>query len=370
MPDNARQPTDVVLISQLPPPVHGSTLMTRALIHALDSQFIPQRLIDRRFSRTIGEVGRFRLMKVAQGAGLILRLGGAISSRRPRAVIFFATVSPWSFLVDWALSELLRAFRVPVVLYLHTVGFSALAKRGPVWRLAVHRLLGSAKATVILDESLEWDIEAFIDGQADVIPNTLPESPPTLSVEVPLAERDIVLFLSNLIPGKGYDDFLAVALECLEAGIDANFVLAGAASSSVAAEVDAFISRSGWASNISYLGAVGTQMKWRLLAKARVLVFPSTYRYEAGPLVLLEAIACGVPIVAYPTGALAPRLAAAGAACVVDAGNVHLLAEVTAKLFESPEFGEGLGARAQVLLAHDFSFSAYVASWSRIIDRF
>jgi glycosyltransferase involved in cell wall biosynthesis len=369
MVDQAQQSGDVIVVSQLPPPVHGSNVMTRAFLRALDTQSIPWRLIDRRFSKTIGEVGQFSPRKVVQGFGLIIRLFSAVLRQRPRVVVLFATTRSFSFLVDWALSELLRALRVPVALYLHTVGFSALAQRGRWWSFAVRRLLGSAKATVVLDESLAWDIEAFIHGRPDVIGNTLLELPPIPAIEVPLVERDTVLFLSNLIPGKGHDDFLAAAAKCLDAGIDAKFVLAGAAGPSVAAEVNASIARSGRASNISYLGAVGTQEKWALLATARAFVFPSSLPETFG-LVLLEAAACGVPIVAYPTGALAPRLAAMGAAYVIDTGNRELLAGAIKDIFESPELGEHLGARARAHYAESLSFSAYAISWSRLLGLF
>lgn len=367
---NAPHRDDVMVISQLPPPVHGSNLMTRVFLDTLDTQSIPWRLIDRRFSRTVEEVGRFSPKKVAQGVGLILRLGGEVARRRPQVVVFFATTRSFSFLVDWMLSEVLRAFRVPVILYLHTLGFSELAQRGRCWRHVVRRLLGSAKAAVILDESLAWDIAAFIDGRVDVIGNTLPELPPALEVNVPLDARDTVIFLSNLIPGKGHDDFLAVATKCLDAGIDAKFVLGGGAGPTVAAQVEESIARSGWASNISYLGAVGAEDKWKLLATARAFVFPSTYAYETFGLVLLEAAACGVPIAAYPTGALAPRLAAAGAAYVVDAGNRELLARAIQDIFESPGLGEHLVARAQAVFAESFSHSAYGTSWSQLLGRF
>ena len=368
--DSVQEPDDVVVISQLPPPIHGSTLMTRAFLRALESQSIRWRLVDRRFSRTISEVGRFSPRKVVQGLGLILRLGGTVARSRPRVVVLFATTSPFSCLVDWVISEVLRAFRVPLILYLHTVGFSALAERGMVWRRVVRRLLGSAKAAVILGESLAWDIEPFVDGPADVIANTLPELPPATATQVPLHARNTVVFLSNLIPGKGHDDFLAVAAKCLDEGIEAQFVLAGAASPAVAAEVQGSITRSGWPENISYLGPVGAQEKWALLADARAFVFPSTYPNEASPSVLLEAAACGVPIAAYPAGALTPLLAAAGAAYVVDAGNRELLARAIQEIFDSPELGQQLGARAQALFAESFSHSAWVTSWSRLLSRF
>jgi glycosyltransferase involved in cell wall biosynthesis len=86
--------------------------------------------------------------------------------------------------------------------------------------------------------------------------------------------------------------------------------------------------------------------------------------------VLLEAAACGVPIATYPTGALAARLATEGAAYVVEAGNRELLAGAIQELFESPELGERLAARAQALVEKSFSNSAYVTSWSRLLGRF
>lgn len=369
MSDAADLGGDVVVISQLPPPVHGSTLMTRAFLRALESNAIPWRLVDRRFSRTVDEVGKFSLGKVARGLWLVFRVIGTVLRRRPRVVVLFATTRQSSSLVDSALSEALRVLRVPVILYLHTVGFSALAEQGVLQRLAVNRLLRPAKAIVTLDASLAWDVNAFYDGLVEVIGNTLPESPPENVAENPLQARDTVLFLSNLIPGKGHDDFLAVAVRCLEAGLDAKFVLAGAASSSTESEVNEAIARSGWASNISYIGAVGPDAKWKLLRTTRVLVFPS-YFFETCGVVLLEAIACGVPITAYRIGGLAPRLEAAGAALVVDLGKPEMLAQAIHELMGSSELSERVRARAREIFSESYSSSAYAASWGRLLGQF
>lgn len=91
---------------------------------------------------------------------------------------------------------------------------------------------------------------------------------------------------------------------------------------------------------------------------------------ETFGLALLEAVARGVPIVAYPTCALAPRFAAAGGAYPVDEGNRDVLAGAIQEISESPKFGDQLATAAQTLFAESFSYSAYTISWSRLLGRF
>jgi glycosyltransferase involved in cell wall biosynthesis len=53
-----------------------------------------------------------------------------------------------------------------------------------------------------------------------------------------------------------------------------------------------------------FLGPVGFDRKRRLLSAARCLLVPSLVA-ETGSLVAMEALACGIPVVAFPAGALA-----------------------------------------------------------------
>ncbi len=52
-----------------------------------------------------------------------------------------------------------------------------------------------------------------------------------------------------------------------------------------------------------FLGPIGFARKRRLLTAARVLLIPSLVP-ETSSLVAMEALACGCPVVAFPTGAL------------------------------------------------------------------
>jgi glycosyltransferase involved in cell wall biosynthesis len=68
---------------------------------------------------------------------------------------------------------------------------------------------------------------------------------------------------------------------------------------------------------IQYLGEVGHERKLELLAGARALVFPIRWNEPFG-LVMIEALACGTPVLAFPEGA-APE--------VVDHGRTGFLCQ-------------------------------------------
>jgi glycosyltransferase involved in cell wall biosynthesis len=78
--------------------------------------------------------------------------------------------------------------------------------------------------------------------------------------------------------------------------------------------------------DIEYIGEVGGDDKFRLLADARCLLNPIAWPEPFG-MVMLEALACGTPVVTTPCGA-APELVDEGVTGFIRAGTVALAAAV------------------------------------------
>jgi glycosyltransferase involved in cell wall biosynthesis len=293
----------VLVISQRPPPFHGSTVMTATFLDLLAQEKYEHILVDRRFSKTVDEVGSFKLSKIAAGAGLWLRLLGSLIFRRPSVCVFFVTNRPFSLLVDWTLAELLKVMRVRTVMYVHTSGFADLAARSRTWRTLVSRTLHAANDCVCLGPSLTADVsEWFDEKRIHVIPNGSP------SPAMPAPRRDeenlTVLYFSNLLRDKGIVTFIDMAADLHNTVPGTHFVIAGAdGEPDTMRDVQSSLDRH---RDVPFelRGRVEGDEKWQVLRDADVLVFPSTYRYEAQPLSIIEAMSTSTAVIAFDTGGI------------------------------------------------------------------
>jgi glycosyltransferase involved in cell wall biosynthesis len=108
---------------------------------------------------------------------------------------------------------------------------------------------------------------------------------------------DYMLFLGRLDPSKGIIHALNIAEKTHK-----NLVIAGPVFDSefYTKEVEPRIKQN---ENIKYVGEVGGKFKQDLLKKAKLVLFPSVYEEPFG-LVMIEAMACGTPVIALANGAV------------------------------------------------------------------
>lgn len=351
--------------------------MARTLTETLTRLGHASTLVDRRFSTSVADIGRFSWRKVASALWMPIRLIATLVRFRPDVVIFFATTSKFSFQVDWALSELLRRFRVPVILYLHTVGFRLIADRGSFTSWQVSRLLGGGRTVVTLGPSLAFDIADWVD-ESDIafIPNTASE--PSLEARTfdPNAcitkDSPMVLYLSNLMPAKGGDTFVEAAIQLCTDNSDTNFVLAGAPvdedfAASLVAKIEASPTTK---SRFVFAGAItDSDQKWELLQAASILAFASTL-FEAQPLTILEALSVGTPVVAFDVGGVRDILRDGIDGYLVPAGDHESFTSTIANLLDSladPREQQRVQESIQSGYIKRFSLETYAQNWYKVL---
>lgn len=297
----------VVAVGPLPPPLHGAARVTSAAVELLRRAGVGVAMYDTGVQHT---GARYHLARVAAHGKAAVRVA---FGRRVHAVYIGGAggAGLWYQLVVAAAARLRG---VPVVFHHHSSQY--LNKRNAAMGLlcAVGRR-GTTHVTLTASMSrglragypraervVQLSNAAFLD-VADALPIVTRRGVP------------IVGQVSNLSRAKGLVEVLDTFTQLRERGTDVELRLAGpVADAEDRRLIEAAIARD--PARVTYAGPLSPSEVPAFLAGLDLFLFPSRYRHEAEPLVVLEAAREGVPTLAYPVGGLPEVLAATGGTVV------------------------------------------------------
>lgn len=302
----------------------------------------------------------------------------------------------------WRLRRLLRRFR-PDVLNAHdyfslpyAVAANRLAGRCPVV-LTCHGLLfhqrregaklhhrwaaRSAAAMTAVSTSVARDYTEFLTltDPVTVIENGIPIVPrrPDLGkavrCELGLAD-DVFLFVAvgNVKPEKGFGDLVVAADLLRRASLPRPFAVAiagGPDDAQCLSDLQSLISQLRLESTVRLLG----QREDTLAIYSAADAFVLSSRSEGLPLVLLEAMSAGLPVVATAVGGVPDVLCDSGGGILVEPASPPALAEGMTRLLTGSELCADLGARGAEAVKRRYSAQAmamnYLAVFRQVLGR-
>lgn len=198
------------------------------------------------------------------------------------------------------------------------------------------------------------------DLNVTVIPNGVPGE--LIRLEPARAQRH-VLYLGRLdVEQKGLD-LLAVALEPVAAQLPWPVVVAGAGTPRDEARLRHLLAAHGLSQRIRLAGRVSGERRHQLLSEAALLVLPS--RFEASPLVLLEAFCYRLPVVLFAI----PELAEVPEDCAVKVPpfDTRAFGAALRALASDPARREALG-RAGKAYAAAFDWDVLASRYADFFD--
>lgn len=166
-----------------------------------------------------------------------------------------------------------------------------------------------------------------------------------------------VLFLGRVNWKKGLDRLIKAA----SLVPDTRFLIAGNDEENYRAKLKLISDEAGVADRIEFLGPVTGEAKWDLIASADLFVLPS-YSENFGNAVL-EAMACGVPVVVTPEVGLAPAVLEADAGLVCD-GRPEVLGNAINDLLADPPLRARMGEHGRTLVATQYCWDAIATQMS------
>jgi glycosyltransferase involved in cell wall biosynthesis len=177
-----------------------------------------------------------------------------------------------------------------------------------------------------------------------------------------------VLYLNTLNKMKGALVLLDAVSLVMRRRSDIEFIFAGPWSHDEhRREAEAVIASHGLAAAVTFTGQVSGERKTTLLREADLFVFPGIQQ-EGQPLVVLEAMAAGLPIVFTNRGCLAETLRDGHDGIEVPVGDAEALAERIQWLLDRPGEMRRLGANARLRFEHEYTSQRHEARMSALLS--
>lgn len=366
-------PRRVLVVGPVPPPLHGVTVMTAALLEGAADPDLELIHLDTSDHRSIDNVGLFDVRNVVLALCHVARFARTLRGARPDLVYLPLSQALAGFTRDAAFLVTARLFSVPVVAHAYGAQHQAFYRRMPA---VVQSLLRFSMARVcvivVLAESLRSQFEGWATptGGVTVVPNGIrdewPGGPPPRAPH----EGGTVLTHGALIPQKGLLDVLDAAPMVLEALPATRFVLAGQPvwDEATTAHVRAALRRPGVEAATTFAGAVGQDELRRLLEAADVAVFAPRWD-EGQSLVVLEAMSAGLPVVATASGGLAETVRDGVEAFAVPRQDPKAVAAAIVRLLRDPALRESMGRAARERYESRYTLERWVARMKAILER-
>jgi len=222
-------------------------------------------------------------------------------------------------------------------------------------KLFVKRLLSRAAKLLYLTEQESKDYPAVAGKNLNNLA-FLPNGVPSQSGATPsnaATSNHTVSYISRLQARKRPHLFVEMAADLLQTGFDCDFKIAGADEGELERVLE-IIQSNGLDEKVQYLGSQDHAGVIKLLQETSVLVLPSIN--EPFPMIILEAISCGIPVVITDSCGLAPYITRGNAGIVTD-GSVEQLAAATKLILSDLP---GYCANALTLTKTEFSMSHIV----------
>ena len=367
----------VLVLGRFPPPIDGQTIATERLASLLESDVHVTRVNTEQPRGGKGGRTTSRMHRASHFVLLRPRLHAKLSDA-PNATVLWAAVSPdlLGHLRD--LLTTIPAIRPDQTAYavVHRGNFRKLFE-SPFTGATAKRLVRRMHGFVFLTHHLSEQCAEWIpEYKRFVIPNTLDKQLIFSDADVEekqairrTRKRLCLLFVGHMLPSKGYLDALEAiraAHQC-DVAVEAHFA-GGWRRDDDRKEFVARVRSYGLESLVHHHGSLSERGAIKSLYRnADVLLLPTYYRNEAQPLVILEALSSGTPVISTKHAGIPEMIRHEKEGLLVPARDPESLARAVHRL-SNIDFWRKMSLRARQRFLSHFSPSQVRRMWMTLIE--
>jgi glycosyltransferase involved in cell wall biosynthesis len=370
----------ILSIVALPPPHNGVAIANHILF---DSAMVKNKYelkIVRLRKNVLNLGGAFSIITSIRDSIVILKTLINLLRDKPAAVYFTIAQTRLGIARDICLMLLSKLLGAMCVVHLHGGYFRNYYERhlNAIEKKLVRKAISLVDGVIVLDASLGWIFQGLVPPEKIfVLANGAPEVFTEAEIRQATARRQRsaklrVTYLSNFMPGKGFDTFLEAAAILNQTGSRGDFLfnLAGAApDEETAQQIKCLVRRHRLEDSVLVLGKVLDKTKWDLLLDSDIFVFPTAYLYEGQPLVIIEALAAGLPIISSQKGSIPSMVRDGKNGFIVPANEPCEVAQRLRLLKANSALRLSMGQASRDLYLSSYSGEQFVQGFCTIMDQ-
>ncbi|MEI2710160.1 MAG: glycosyltransferase family 4 protein [Chitinophagaceae bacterium] len=294
----------ILFLVQLPPPIHGAAIINKYLQDSTAiSNYFDTKFLNIATANEIKDIGSFSIKKIIKTVLLYFRVLKLILQENFEVV--YITLSPvgLAFFKDGLFVVIAKLFRRKVVIHLHGKGIALEREKNFIFE-KLYRFIFNNTYCICLSNTLVKDIFGLRVKKCFILNNGVQTQVLNYSINLKKNKTIQLLFLSNLIKEKGIIEFLEVCKRLTELNVKYKARIIGKPYDIKETNINEFVSANNIVDKIEYQGAKYSTEKNDILSKTDILIFPTKYKNEAFPLVLLEAMQFGIVPIATSEGGI------------------------------------------------------------------
>lgn len=325
----------ILLIVNIPPPYGGGEILAKYLYDNVKENHKYDIIATSRKKSNKSTQGKFSLTNVFNGLNLIIMVLFKVLIKKPRKVYFLIPKQFNPFLQTAILIQIFSIFKIPMLGELAGSNFTFLENNNIKRKFGLYYLRKLTELRV-LGKSIKENLEFYNICETIVIENGIyiPED---------IEARDFNKFSLNLlyVGAINFSKGIKNLIECLpfliKNNIHFNLDIMGEWSNyDEKNEIEQIISNFSLEKYITFHGLITSSEKWLLYQSSDILVHP-TY-WDGQPLVILEAMGYGLPIITTKVGAIPDTVKANFNGILIEENTPENLSKSVEFFFKNPSF--------------------------------